>query len=534
MSTIRWITLAAAAAFLLFAPSPAGAQDVFTVTPLHDGSIEVRITEPMTNPATDPPVVKLFEVVTVSQVKRTFERVQAHGAVAGGEFIATLTPPATADGFSHHVVQVLNYRTAAGTESFGPVEVRPITPTIASASGEEVRVDFLVPRTFDFGRFRRWITASAPGSTLTVTPLAGAPVTTNVKGATVASENCEQQASTFVYCEVRVVFRLEEGLPVGQKLGLLLRFPDSAFLQDSARRLPLDGLRAGISSAAVDTPAEQEAKKDRDPVRSNVIEAGGSLTTSLKLDPDPANPEPPERETKGTADLRLATGTIFFADETTRWSAWTPAQFEALISTGKITSDSLATNTMRLYTQLQRVYIFPGAEHLHRLRFVGEGGVAADRDLRVLEYTGSGDFRYGPAWLNRTFGEDPLPDRANTLRVEFMPAGFELGARQVRRDPLFPADTFVRRFRMSQRMELLLPSHRLEFSLENRSWWRGEVEQNRFRNYFTTSVTLFPWWRSPNASAGVFASYERGTLPPFTTPRQSVFKLGVRIRRKEW
>lgn len=528
MSTIRWITLAVA--FLLLASSPARAQDVFIVTPLADGSIEVRITEPMTNPATDPPVVKLFEVVNVTpQVRKTFERMQAHGAMAGGAFVATLTPPTPAPGFSHHVVQVLNYRTAAGTESFGPAEVRAVMATVAGASGEEVRVDLQIPATVDVARFRRWVAASAPGSTVTVTPLTEPASTVTVKGATVASELCAQ-----VYCDVRVVFRLEEGLPVGQKLGLLLRFPDSAFAQDTARRLPLDGLRAGISAAAVDTPAEQEAKKDRDPIRSNVIEAGGSLTTSIKLDADPTKTEPPKRETTGTADLRLATGTIFFDDETTKWSAWTPAQFEALISTGKITGDSLATNTMRLYTQLQRVYAFRGTQGFHLLRLVGEGGVAADRDLRVLEYTGSGDFRYAPAWLNRTLDKRPLPDRANTLRVEFMPAGFELGARQVRRDPLFLADTFVRRFRMSQRMELLLPSYRLEFSLENRSWWRGEVEENRFKNYFTTSLTLFPWWRTPNASAGVFASYERGSLPPFTTPRQSVFKLGVRVRRKEW
>lgn len=528
MSTIRWMTLSAATALLLFVSPPARAQDALIATPLPDGSIEVKVTEPMMNPASDPPVVKLFEVVTVSpQGKKTFERMQSQGRIEGGVFVARLTPPAVAVGFSHHVVQVLNYRTAAGTEVYGPVEVRPVTATVDAASGEEVRVTFLVPQTFDFGRFRRWLTAAAVGSSLTVKPLAGPPVTTTVERATVASQDCEQQATVFVYCEVRVVFKLEESLPVGQKLELLLRFPDSAFLQESARRLPLEGLRAGISAAAIDTPAEQEAKKDRDPIRSNVVEFGGSLTTSIKLDPDPTATEPPERETKGTADLRLATGTILFDDETTKWFAWTPAQFEALVSTGKITGDSLATNTMRLYTQLQRVYIFPGAQHHHRLRFVGEGGVAADRDLRVLEYTGSGDFRYGPAWLNRTFGK-------NTLRVEFMPGGFELGARQVRRDPLFDADRFVRRFRMSQRMELLLPSHRSEFSLENRSWWRGEVEENRFKNHFTTSLTVFPWPRSPASSAGVFASYERGSLPPFTTPRQSIFKLGVRIRRKEW
>lgn len=530
--------LVAAAAFALLASSPLRAQEVLTVIPLPDGSIEVRIAEPPANPPADPPAATLFEVVNVTpQVKRTIERARSAGTLTGGAFVATLTPPPPAAGFSHYVVQVFNYHTANGTESFGPVEVRPLAATIVSATGREVRADFVAQDTLDFRRFIRWLNASAPGATLTATRLDGSTATATVKGVTTEpTPRCLRRVPGSAFapnCRLRAVFEIDRTLPVGLKLGLLLKFGDNAFTGDAARGLPLAALRPGLSAPAVDTTVELAAVKDRDPVRSNVIEVGGSLTTSIKLDPDPTKTEPPKRETKGTADLRLATGTIF-SDGTRKWNAWTPLQFEALVSTGKITGDSLATNTMRLFTQVQRVYLFQRTEGLDRLRLVGEGGVAADRDLRVLEYTGSGDFRYGPAFLNRIFGDNPLPDRANTLRVEFMPAGFELGSRQVRRDPLFLADTFVRRFRMSQRMELLLPSYRLEFSLDNRSWWRGEVEQNRFKNYFTTSLTLLPWWRSPNASAGVFASYERGSLPPFTTPRQSVFKLGVRIRRKEW
>lgn len=188
---------------------------------------------------------------------------------------------------------------------------------------------------------------------------------------------------------------------------------------------------------------------------------------------------------------------------------------------------------MRLFTQVQRAITVKRRSDRDWLRFTGEGGASADRDLRTVEYTGSGDFRYSPAFLFRTLSDNPLPGRAPTLLVEFMPAGVELGKRQVRRDPIFPADDFIRRFRFAQRLELQLPPY-LQFKIENRSWIRGEVQRNKFRNFFSTTLTFFPAKLNSNSSAGVFLSYERGVLPPFSTPRPSTFKIGCRVRRKNW
>jgi hypothetical protein len=112
-------------------------------------------------------------------------------------------------------------------------------------------------------------------------------------------------------------------------------------------------------------------------------------------------------------------------------------------------------------------------------------------------------------------------------------AGAELGRRQVRRDPIFAANNFIRRFRFAERLELLLPPY-FQFSFEDRSWWRGEVTRNRFKNYLNASLTFFPSKLNANSSSGMFVSYERGSLPPFSTLRTSTFKFGFRVRRKDW
>ena len=525
-------------AILFLMASTCRAQDVASATQAPDGRIEITISEPLIG-AADQPIVKIFEITGVGKNQKTFEvrPLSETQGVSGGKFSATVTPPAPRTGFNHYDFEVLNYKTSTDVESFrGSIVLNLSASIVPPATGNKIRVRFAAPNSFNWQNLRAWISAASKGATATVALQNGQSDTYKVIDAAIEpAPDCPrlQAGDTFVTCFLRVVLEFDRSLPAGLAVNITLKFPDDVFPPNAiADSLPLEQFHGGITGK-VGTSQALAAGKDRDPVRTNVVEVGGSYSTSINLDQDPTSTKPPKRKTDGTLDLRLATPTNYFKDEIEKWWSWTPVQFDGTISTGKLTGDNLATNTMRLFTQIQRVKTVKRRSDRDWLRFTGEGGAAADRDLRTIEYTGSADFRYSPAFLFRTLSDNPLPGRAPTLLVEFMPAGIELGKREVRRDPIFPADDFVRRFRFAEKLELQLPPY-LQFKIEDRSWIRGEVPRNKFRNYFVTTLTFFPAKLNSNSSAGVFLSYERGVLPPFSTARTSALKIGFRVRRKDW
>lgn len=519
-------------------PLVSNAQEPFSAAQLADGSIEVIVNRPLIDPA-DRPIIKMFEVSGTGKAQRTFERTPTGETkgISNNRFIGTVRLPPPRAGFDHYDFEVLNYKTSDGIESFrGSVTLNLSAGIVRPANGNKLRIEFRAPDTFDWQNLARWIsTATGSGATVKVTLQNGQSQDYNVTGTSLTSKKCPalRPGESSTLCTVRAVLELDSSLPVGLSVNVAVKLNEDAFSPGPiADGLPLAQFRGGIIGR-VGTDQALAAGKDRDPVRANVIEIGGSYSTSIKLDPDPTSTKPPKRKTDGSLDLRLATPTIFFHDEIEKWWTWTPAQLEGQISTGKLTGENLATNTIRAFTQIQRVLTIKRTRDRDWLRFTGEGGASADRDLRTIEYTGSADFRYSPAFLFRTLSDNPLPGRAPTLLVEFMPAGIEIGRRQVRRDPIFLADDFVRRFRFAGKLELQLPPY-LQFKIENRSWVRGEVEKSKFRNFFSTSLTIFPAKQSSNSSAGVFLSYERGSLPPFSTARSSTFRFGFRVRRKDW
>jgi len=541
VARIGLIHLLAEIVFVFLISTGAKSQEVFSAKLINSGKVEVEISEPF-SPLNNVggPVIHLFEIIGSGPGKtKTFERTPLNimkSVSAQNHFIADLDIAPPSDKFDHYEVEVANYKTAAGTETFRG-GVYGLKAEIVKASGRRLVLRFRGLNTTDWEKLRLWIAAaSAAGPDVNVTLANGTTSALKVTGADSIglAPLCPplKLGERFVECSLRATLTLDGSLPIGQPGKVTLTFPASVFTRVVADALPLELVKAGVGTGEVDTAALANSQ-DRDPIRTNVIEAGGSYNTSIKLDPDPTTNKKPERETKASLDLRVATKTITFADSGSQWSSWTPAQFDAQISTGKITGDSLSTNTMRLFTQVERVYSATRKQGIDFFRIVGEGGAAADRDLRVIEYTGSADFRYNPAILNRVLQRNPPPDLGNRIKVELMPFGFELGHRQVRRDPLFLSDDFIRRFRFAAKLELELPPY-FQFSIENRTWWRGEVDRDHFRNYFTTSFTIIPLKISSNSSLSVILSYDRGSLPPFSTPRESAFKVGFRIRRKQW
>jgi hypothetical protein len=479
----------------------------------------------------DVPVIHLFEVVTIGDKQRIFERtpVSVTRSIVNGNLTATLDIAPVSANFHHFEVEVRNYVSNAEPtpQSFRGLVVGLNVTGNSNARNKEVNLNFLGPSNVDWGKFKEWISTTAKAAA-TGTAVLPDGSKTHFNVTEVNTGNLLPGGDT---TNITVTFALDERLPIGSKV--TMAFAAAAFHPNpSAGDLPVDMLRAGVGPITVGGTAVSTAA-ERDKVRVNVLEAGGNFNTSIKLDPDPTKNEEPKRKNEANADLRLASPSIFFADHKSRYAMWTPAQFDAQVSNDKLTGESISTNTMRLFTQVQQVWNSTGGSGTSFYRLVGEGGINADRDLRTIEYTGLADFRFNPGALNRPLDKNAAADRATVIRTEFIPIGVELGHRQVRRDPLFVADDFVRRLRFGAKLELIMPPY-FEFGIEDRVWWRGEFAENKFKNYFTMSLTVLPVVSDTNSSVGVFISYERGALPPFTTQRVSTLKAGFRVRRKSW
>lgn len=529
----RAFVCATCVAFLLFLGIEAQAQpnEVLRVQMLRAGQIELEVRERLSG-SVDEPVIHLFEIVKVGETKRMFERRPGiTRRLVDGRLVATLDIVPPSANFDHFEVEVRNYvsETESTPQSFRAT-VTSITMEIVAAENRSIELRFKGPGAVDWSRFQTWITTQAvPAASVTIIVPDSPPIQARVTNAS----NLEAFPNEFY-----ATFNLDRSLPLGSKVTLTIG-PNAFPANPQPDDLPLALLAAPVGPVDV-RGAAQEANPDRDPMRLNVLEVGGNYNTSIKLDPDPTTNEEPERETEATLDLRLAAPTITFAERFTNtspprfkgYSTWTPVELDAQVSNGKLTGDSISTNTIRLFTQLQKVFNSTGSGNISFYRLVGEGGLNADRDLRTIEYTGLADFRWNPGFLTRVIGKNDA-GREFKIAAEFIPIGVELGHRQVRRDPLFEADNFIRRLRFGAKFELVKAPH-FEFSIEDRMWWRGEFAENKFKNFFTTSFTYFPISGETNSSAGIFFSYERGALPPFTTQRSSTLKMGFRVRRKNW
>lgn len=505
------------------------ADEVFLAQMSRPHQIKVEVRERL-NGSVDRPVIHLFEVVKVDGKQKTFERTPRNITRQKVEdhLVATLEVDAPSANFDHFEVEIRDYESASEPtpQSFrGPVT--SITATIVRAKAGTKLVDFNFNGSKDvaWDRLRTWITTAAVSAAqVTIILPDSSTVEAHVTKATNVTPIPNDQP-----IRVSVEFNLDRDLPVNSQVRV--SFAADAFTAGSAAGLPLDLLKAPIGPFKASGGAVSSGR-ERDKIRLNVLEAGGNYNTSLKLDPDPTTNEKPKRKKEATLDLRLASPTSTFADEDSRYAEWTPVQLDAQMSNGKLTGDSISTNTIRLFTQVQQVFYTTEDGPTTFFRLVGEGGINADRDLRTIEYTGVGDFRWHPGFLNRVLGRDPVGE-VTRIRAEFIPIGIELGHRQVRRDPLFLADDFARRLRFGAKFELLKAPY-FEFSIEDRIWWRGEFPDHKFKNFFTTTFTYLPIGANTNSSAGIFFSYERGSLPPFTTQRASTLKMGFRIRRRTW
>jgi hypothetical protein len=546
-------------AIMLTVAGAAYAQKPGSVTFEYRGAGQVTITvhQRIDNRGGNPPMVRLYEAVGTGDAAKlkyvTLDQPPAMSAFpAEGTFEVTLRLPTPSNGFVRYEVDISNYVSGSDDLNFRAAIPTAVRAEIVSApSRDQVKLKFYIPGNTPggCGRAKEWILRALGRNANSKIRVSGSEGAAAEEYSIVGAQDGNvigglAPAGEIDPCTFETNATLERKLPAAETLNPTMLVFDKEFLNSQftlVEHPSFAGLRDGVKGSLKTPTGPAEAEK-RDDERKGVFEVGGGLTTAKQKEGAADLSE--DRETSGFVDLRLALNTRYYFERGSRgelssWWSWTPAQFDATISEGQLLGKNLTTNTMRLFTQAQFVKnITPRESDGTRdaSDFIAlnlEGGAAADRDLRVIDYTGAADFQWEPGYLNQTFGRSDA-DETPAILFTLSPVGVELGGRQVRRDPFFEgADAFIRRYRFGVRAELQLPPF-AQFTVENRFWVRGEVDENRFRNYFKTSLNLFPRRLNENVSAGIFLSYEAGSLPPFSTPAVATFKVGFRVRGKHW
>jgi hypothetical protein len=273
-------------ALLLVINTSIRAQDVFSARMIQSGKIEAEVSEPPLNSTGDDPIVQLFEVVQVGGTTKTFERLPLSittGITAPPQrhFIATLDIAPQVAGFDHYEVEVRNYKTSSGTETFRSESLRPDS-RITKASGREIDLMLKGLNTTDWKRVETWISfaaSSGPVVTVTENGVAGTLKVTHaytIRFAPICPPL--KIGESFSVCLLPVTLALDGQLPVEQLANVKLALPASVFPPNPiASGLALELVRGGIKPVDVNTKP-LAAGKDRDTIRTNVLEAGGGDT----------------------------------------------------------------------------------------------------------------------------------------------------------------------------------------------------------------------------------------------------------------
>lgn len=296
-------------------------------------------------------------------------------------------------------------------------------------------------------------------------------------------------------------------------------------------------LRRGRPSGTFSGPAVADAtNKERNP--EDFVDVGLSLTSSVKDH---------KRTTRGTADVYFepvhdyrTVGTLG------RHGGWvqvvTPFYLDAKVSTGKITEDTLALNTINFGFNYEfRHYLntkaYPDVLN-HSLDFEH----TSDRDFKQDEFKFVYEFRPSFGAVNRPLGsalnligDEVVPDEGDKFGIEFLPVvGFELGRTYRVRDPaeFEGVSRNLRRLYVGGQMAFDLTKY-VRLSVSDFFYVRGENPDDRTENYFNGTVEA-PLGRigDTRAAHALFFSFERGERPPFTNPSVNVLKFGYRIRAR--
>ena len=309
----------------------------------------------------------------------------------------------------------------------------------------------------------------------------------------------------------------------------------------------------GTSVAAAPSEMNSDAVLER-PLEQN-LDLGLQFASSIKTD---STTSVKSRDNKGTFDIRLAP----FLNRA-HWSRsetdkpmiqfFTPFGINAQVSTGSITTDTLSTNTIKLSSEYEWRKYYSLKTYPTFMRHIASINNYSDRDFKNAEMTGKFEFvphlallDHPLAWRTAAVEAhqiDPDPDRVPKIinvtqgfGYSVIPSvSFEAGGRYRDKSTLALFDTadYVARLAVGGTAKFDLTSY-VSVSLQDTLYIRGESESDRTHNYFKTSIEAPLQPLLSKSAATLFLSFERGTLPPFSTPDVNSVTVGIRVQATGW
>ncbi len=402
---------------------------------------------------------------------------------------------------------------------------------------------------YDWNPYYQWVSqylaAPAGIATINIQKSGGSPpIIASAKSVVVSDKNTAQ-----VTGNSRICILTDPSIP-NVAFSVTLTLNPNNLPADVAGQASAQGLGPAY---AVAFPKRDDFKEDTSKrVLERNLDLGVSLTSSVADEEIAATDTTPKhivrkRTTRGILDVRFAPWMDIVQPVITE-NAWlhffTPIYLNANVATGKITKDTLALNRVligfegesRYYTSRRWVDEDGEKRHSnpiwHRIKWGGQH--ASDRDFKQDEFTGRIEYApifevlYNPYKFN--FSGKSGEKVQNWYGYTFQPkAGFEIGRTYHRNKPAAAIEPSknVRRFYFGADLGFDLTQY-TSFTFSDLLFIRGELPKNRSQNYFKGSFD-FVFRPSNVTSSGVFASFERGQLPPFANPSVNVFKIGYRL-----
>lgn len=399
---------------------------------------------------------------------------------------------------------------------------------IATDACRDLILDMEFPEGYNWAAFRAWllrvnqIAKTSEAVTLRYQPPGKPPVVIPVRELRIVREP--------VLNVVKICVNYEDDLPKGQPLVLNLGLRDDLFQipEFDPTAFNADPFRKGFKGS-IKLDSGPAFGLDKDPDFKNNLEVGGSYTTSVA----PNDKGVRVRKDEALLDFRLVPAPILrgeYSPDGWNW-IYRPLKLDMSIANGAISRKSLSKNTITFGGDFE--WWRAGSKNSTTIfRIVPGYRIAADRDLKKIEYGGSFRLKINPGF------EKPLVvDRQFGYLMEIIPAGIDLGYAQFRRPASYieNTDNFVRRFFVGGNIRFLL-TKAATLKIEGIMFLRGEVDDNRKTNYFKMTFESGFGLRSfiPSASQTVTMSFERGNKPPFATPNVNSFQVGIRFRWRGW
>jgi hypothetical protein len=321
-----------------------------------------------------------------------------------------------------------------------------------------------------------------------------------------------------------------------------------SFLMPAPFELRRQTLRFELSNITAPDLTEKRTLED-------FVELGVALTSSVKNEKQDDGTTARERTTRGTLDLFFAPilnlRRVKAIGDGGVVHVFTPFSIDAKVSTGKITEDTLAVNTIDLASTYElRHYPSNTNAYPDLLRHSFSLKNSSDRDFKQAEWKFAYEFQPIFGAINQPLGSAPdviedegkprvVPNENDRFGLQIIPVlGVELGRTYRVRDPadFEGVSRNVRRFYFGADMIFELTKH-LRLSLTDRFYVRGESPDDRGRHYFSGSVEApliaFSGGEGRRRAAhALFFSFERGDKPPFSNPAVNVLKFGYRVRAR--